>query len=362
MSDWVQKFGLQNVKVAAGVSGGADSLALLFRLKDCGIKVTALTVDHRLRPESSDEAAYVADLMKRAGIEHHVLIWDGDKPSSGVEEAARQARYDLLTSWCRSHDIDTLAMGHHRRDQAETFLLRLQRGSGLYGLSGMLPVSERQGIRLIRPQLDDSPDFLRDYLRRKGIVWVEDPSNRCEDFERVKIRHFLPELAARIGLTEARLAETAAVLARTRRYLEMQVDRFIKNHVRSWEDGLLFSVAPGQIASLHPELGYRVLSVLLKRAGQAVYPPEAEEILRLVDELHKPVFKGCTLGGCEIFLARRRLWVIPECRRRQVLSKSDWQKCLNFAPQYAKADLPYKVRRAMFNNWMSSDNGKNEKQ
>ena len=97
MERFFEKYPLEDKVVAVGVSGGADSLALVYRLNEYGqkngIKVVALTVDHQLREESSREAEYVAGLMKKEGIEHHILVWDGDKPQTGIEEAARQARY-----------------------------------------------------------------------------------------------------------------------------------------------------------------------------------------------------------------------------------------------------------------------------
>lgn len=110
---------------AVGVSGGADSLALVYLLREwalrCGKKIVALTVDHQLRPTSRQEADYVAKLMRQAGIEHHILTWEGEKPVSGIETAAREARYRLLEDWCLSNGIYTIFMAHHKRDQAETF-------------------------------------------------------------------------------------------------------------------------------------------------------------------------------------------------------------------------------------------------
>lgn len=351
MQKFFERYPFSDEVIAAGVSGGADSLALVLRLKEAGREVVALTVDHGLRPESAAEAAYVATVMKKFGIEHHILTWTEKKPSAAIEAAAREARYRLLCGWCREHGVSVLATGHHRRDQAETFLLRLQRGSGLYGLSAMLPVSEREGITVIRPQLEDAPDDLRDYLRRCGIEWVEDPSNQCTDFQRVKIRKFLPELEKAIGLSEERLAATAAVLARSRGFIEAEVQSCLGNRVRIWGCGV-FSFAPGLLKALHEEIGYRLLAELLCRCGGQNYAPEADEILRLLKELCRADFKGATLGGCEIFAAQKRVWMVPEIRDAAVMPKSEWEKCLQFLPQYANANLPYKVRRALYTELM----------
>ena len=112
MREFLDKYNIQDDVLAVGVSGGADSLALALLLNEClrpvGKKVVALTVDHQLRPESADEAAYVAQVMEQKGIEHHILVWNENKPKTGIEEAARVARYRLLSAWCHQHQIHCL--------------------------------------------------------------------------------------------------------------------------------------------------------------------------------------------------------------------------------------------------------------
>ena len=141
--------------------------------------------------------------MKTFGIEHHILVWEGEKPKTGIEEMAREARYALLQDWCENNDVRVLAIAHHAKDQAETFFLRLQRGSGLFGLSGMQAVSQRGNLKIIRPLLHTEPEKLKDYLRGKNLGWVEDPSNQCEDFLRVKIRKRLDNLLDEMDIPDA---------------------------------------------------------------------------------------------------------------------------------------------------------------
>ena len=214
--------------IAVGVSGGADSLALALLVKGWAAKrggrVVALTVDHGLRVGSAREAREVARWLKRRGLEHHVLRWQGAKPRTGIPAAARAARYRLLTDWCRRAGVLHLALGHHLEDQAETFLLRLARGSGVDGLAAMAPVTELGGVRLLRPLLDVEKERLRASLRRRGQEWIEDPSNADPGFARTRMRAQLPELAAE-GLTPGRLATTAARMARARNALEAEVAR-----------------------------------------------------------------------------------------------------------------------------------------
>ena len=345
MKQFFEKYQIKDKVIAVGVSGGADSLALALRLKECGKKVVALTVDHGLRKESAKEAAYVAEVMKEQGIEHHILQWEGVKPTHGVEESAREARYHLLFDFCKKHQIWVLATGHHLRDQAETFLLRLARGSGVFGLSGILPVSDREGITVIRPQLDVAPEELRKYLSGKGIRWVEDPMNQDEDFMRVKIRKFLPKLAE-IGLNEKRLSETAATLLKTRIFLQQKVDAFIKDHVRLWEETVV-ALSWNKLKNLPQEVALPVLGQLLQRIGKAPYVSEAEELQRVLENGDQ--FKGCTLGNCELLVAAKRLWIVPQDRTNRLMPKQEWDAFVKEHPAYRHCGFPYKVRRALKN-------------
>ena len=184
MLDFFEKYNLNENIVAVGVSGGADSFALALMLKDAGKKVVALTVDHCLREESGIEAEYVAKVMKKHQIEHHILQWkEGKNIKKNIEEKARTARYNLMTDFCKKNNIKLLAVAHHMRDQAETFLLRLQRGSGLFGLSSMMPVSKRDDIVLIRPLLDFMPENLKKYCNKKNVDWGKLWSNKIDYLE-----------------------------------------------------------------------------------------------------------------------------------------------------------------------------------
>ena len=134
IKEFLEKYGLTDVQeFAVAVSGGADSLALVLMMQEelapLGKKIVALTVDHKLRGESTEEALYVGRIMKAYQIEHHILTWNGEKPKNGIEEAAREARYNLLVDWCQQKKISVLAIAHQALDQAETFFMRLQRGS-----------------------------------------------------------------------------------------------------------------------------------------------------------------------------------------------------------------------------------------
>lgn len=363
LRQFFDKYQIENRVIAAGVSGGADSLALVLRLQEelapLGRKVVALTVDHGLRTESRAEAEYVAGLMSERGIEHHILVWKGEKPSVGIEEAARKARYGLLQEWCLANDVGVLAMAHHGGDQAETFFLRLQRGSGLFGLCGMLPVSRYENLTIIRPLLDCSASMLKEYLRGHGIIWVEDPSNQCEDYLRVKIRKRLPRWLEEMNLPPERLLGTMRELARARDYIQSRTDSFIKNHVRVWDSsGVSFSLSV--LAAQHSEIVFQVLAQLVRKVGGRIYIPRAEDVERLAIRLvptfqnaktltaeSEKDFVGATLGGCEIFIKSGKVWIVPELKLVRPLPRQLWVDFCAAYPEYERLKLPYKMRAAL---------------
>ncbi|QND50864.1 tRNA lysidine(34) synthetase TilS [Phyllobacterium sp. 628] len=183
--------------IIAAVSGGSDSLALLYLLEDLRRKslsfprIIAVTIDHQLRPESGEEASYVAALCKAAGLEHRILSWRGPKPMSGTSAKARDVRYELLRQAAREAGTTMILTGHTQDDQNETFMMRAARG-GERGLAVMAPVAllERE-TWLVRPLLGVRRERLRQYLRGRHVAWREDPSNTNPKYERVRVRNDL---------------------------------------------------------------------------------------------------------------------------------------------------------------------------
>lgn len=179
-------------RIGLAVSGGPDSLALLL-LASAAFpgQVAAATVDHGLRPESAAEAAMVARLCDRLGIAHAVLA-AGPAPRSSLQAWAREQRYEALAQWALDEGLGALATGHHRDDQAETFLMRLARGSGVGGL-GAIRRSRRLGdaLLLIRPLLGWTRAELAAIVANAGVDAVDDPSNRDPAFDRSRVRAFL---------------------------------------------------------------------------------------------------------------------------------------------------------------------------
>ncbi len=301
-------------RLAVAVSGGTDSLALVLLAQrwfrdqvgeSRSGRFVALTVDHGLRAESAVEALQVGAWLAARDIEHHVLTWRGSKPTSDVQAAARRARYRLLEGWCRRHRIDHLLLAHHLEDQAETFLLRLARGSGIDGLAAMARL--RAGRPMIaRPLLDVPRARLAATLRAWDQDWIRDPSNEDTAFARVRMRRLMPHLA-REGLSAVRLAATARHMARARAALEHYAEELLAACASAGSAGFV-RLDPAPLVAAPEEIGLRALAAVLGAVGGGDYRPRLVRLERLYRAIADgDVRRGRTLSGCRIVPMPRRL-------------------------------------------------------
>lgn len=353
LSEFVEKHQIQPQKIAVGVSGGADSLFAVLKAKEdlepLGYQIVALTVNHGLRTSASKETAYVHELMRSKGIEHHILLWQGEKPKTGVEEAARLARYGLLENWCAAHRVCYLITAHHLMDQVETFFMRLERGSGLYGLCGMKEITPFRSINILRPFLGEHPDVFKAYLKEQNIAWVEDESNNDERLLRVKIRHFLPMFEQKTGIKLKKIGQTMQRLQLSREYFEGKVKNLIKNNFKKF-GGRVLSCSDDFLRTCDAELEYRLLGFLLKNIAGMPYPPEADKILDLEQKLKNEAFKSATLGHCRIIRHGGVVWFLPEVKTDVCYTKEMWKKYIQSHASHKKIKFPAAVKRFLINN------------
>lgn len=344
MQNFLLKHHVYAQKIAVGVSGGADSLALVLmaaeQLNVFGYKIIALTVNHKLRKHSDKEAEYVASLMQKHNIEHHILVWKGKKPQNSIEEAARHARYGLIEEWCKNHDVKYLMTAHHLKDQAETFLMRLQRGSGAEGLCAMREQSQWcDNLVILRPFLHTNPQKLKDYLQNKNIQWIEDESNKNEKFLRVRMRKFLPQFMQKTGINLEKFDEAITNLQSTEDFVEQYVQNILHEQVKIDN----YSIADfdyGKFLQWHPEIQYRIMSHLCRKN----YCPRSESVLGLLKKMRSLPFDGTTLGGRAIFLAYAKIWVVPETTTKHKQSRKKWQQFVEKNPEYKNIKIPHKAK------------------
>ncbi|MDE0941399.1 MAG: tRNA lysidine(34) synthetase TilS [Alphaproteobacteria bacterium] len=307
--------------LAVAVSGGADSMALaLLAHKWAGGKggtVTALSVNHDLRREAAAECRQVRDWMADNGITHKTLRWPGVKPHSGIQAAARQARYKLLAQWCRSHNVLHLLTAHHGDDQAETLLLRLDKNSGVEGLAGMAKGRVLSGgrVRLLRPLLDRRHDDLTTFLKARKQPWLQDPSNQDTKFARVRARQQLTGDSRRTEQLLTMAREAGHERRKLRDALADLAARSVQLHPAGY---CLFDPRPFQ--DQHAALFQPLLGDLLRCIGGGTYRPRRERLRNLAqDVLNKGsgggLAGGRTLAGTRILTYRDRILICREAGR-----------------------------------------------
>jgi len=279
----------QKPALAVATSGGADSMALTLLAHDWVQKrqghMVALTIDHGLRPESAQEALTVHGWCKKRGIEHYILTVrdSGFGIQGGIQEAAREARYRLLTSWCKDHCILHLLTAHHLGDQAETLFFRLARGSGIDGLACMPVVSHRHGIRLLRPLLSIPKSRLEATAQYFGQTWVEDPTNKKLHYTRNRIRNFMDKYRAPVALME-QAAYLAERFGNIRNLLEKNLASGLTTSVSIFPEGYGV-IHPEPLMKLPPDYALRALSNLACTLNGDDYRPRTEKLQRLYEEM-----------------------------------------------------------------------------
>jgi tRNA(Ile)-lysidine synthase len=249
--------------VAVAVSGGSDSMALLHLAKAwgdlAGVTVSAVTVDHGLRAGSADEALQVSRWAAQIGVPHVILHWVGEKPRTGIQAAARKARYDLMSEWAGQTGVDCLLTGHTLNDQAETVAMRLKRTTSAASIAGIRPEIMWNHVRVLRPLLRVKREALRGLLRDLQQGWIDDPSNDNSIFERVRMRRELGEDVDALALLadDAQLRLTVA---------EGEARQFAMRHVVTHREGY-FSVAREGMSTLSVEAADFLLRQFLRSLG-----------------------------------------------------------------------------------------------
>ena len=294
--------------IAVGVSGGPDSTALALLLQDWVEarrgRLLALVVDHRLRPGSTDEAALVAARLAERGILARVLTREGQVPASGLQAAARAARYALLEQAAAAEGILHLAIAHHLEDQRETVALRLAAGSGPRGAAGMAAIRELDRVRLIRPLLGIEPARLKALLAQHGLPWLDDPSNRDPRFWRARHRAAPPAAPA-----PASPAETAAA----RRSLDRTVAALLARHARPHPLGFVV-LESEPLATLDDSILEALLGRLVLATSGSHWPPGRAGLARLAARLRAGTGRRTALGGVLVEWRGRDLRFVREPR------------------------------------------------
>jgi tRNA(Ile)-lysidine synthase len=347
----LQALGVTGTRWAVALSGGPDSMALLHKLHALTPALQAFIVDHGLRAESASEAKFVQARAREIGVSTEILHWQGVKPQTGIQAAARQARYELLVEACETAQITHLFLAHHQDDQLETVAIRAARGSGWRGLAGMPWLSQLGTVQLVRPLLSLRKAELLDYCAAHNISYVTDPSNSNPRFARSALRaQDLSGYAAQQQLSAAR------------RQSELEQLNLLYGAAYQIEaEGGYVRI---QNSVLHTN---GLLPAVLSLIGQQPYGPDAARLAAAQQRLAKG--QSLTLAGCrllvdktETLIAREAAgitgnwqagrwdsrWKIPATTPSGIepLGKQPWRrgeqaKWLEKLPGAARASLPY---------------------
>lgn len=265
--------------ILVAISGGSDSTGLLLALHEASIgsgdqvRISAVTIDHALRPESADEAKKVATLCAGLGILHAVRRWDDQKPASGLSEASRLARYRLIAGVADTMGADVIVTGHTQGDQRETVAMRAARGKRAdnLGLSGMADAVLYGGRHwVMRPFLHCERQAIRDYLLERSQGWIDDPSNENRKYERVRVRQALDDAP--------RLFPYGA--SETRSELSARAARFIHHNSQFFSLGLIRINA--ESLGEDPSVTRYALSALSGVIGGRRYPLASDTMDRVM--------------------------------------------------------------------------------
>ena len=291
-------------RLGVAVSGGSDSMALLDLMisqgREKGFDVCAVTVDHRLRSEARDECAFVGEFCRSRGIEHSVLDWNDWDGAGNLQAKARKARYGLISEWAKRDGVDWIALGHTQNDQAETVLMRLARRSGVDGLAGMPSQFGRQGLKFIRPLLNNAREELRDYLRYQDITWCDDPSNDDDSFERVRVRKVagvLAELGIDVDTLNSVAWHARSAKSALNHYLRFEV---AENNLVEEDRGdlILPEITPTLDHHAPTEIHRRAMNKAILWIAGSDYPPRAMALVQMSANMTDA--DRHTLGGCVI--------------------------------------------------------------
>ena len=288
-------------KIACGISGGPDSLALAFLLKcyeiNENIKIYFFIVDHGLRANSLDEAKLVKKKLSEFNINCQILEWKGKKPSSNIQSKAREIRYSLIKQECEIRNINSLFTAHHFDDLHENFYLRIIRGSGLKGISSFNQInSNYRGLEIFRPLINVKKNNLIYITKNVFNFYINDPSNKNNFFKRVKIREFLNSLKEE-GFEEDKIRLTLNNLKEANSALEYFSKENLKkntNYIKSRKAYILsreFFKNPDEVI-------IRSLTQIFQKISERYYPPRGKSTKNIVKIFcNKNSFKT-TLGGC----------------------------------------------------------------
>ena len=318
----------KNPHLAVAVSGGSDSLCLAILAKKWvnikGGRITALIVDHGLRKSSGQESRKTLKLLKKQKILSQCFKWElSKKPKNSVQEKAREFRYNIFEEWCYKKNIKYLLIAHHFEDQKETFIMRLNSNSNVYGLACMPKVLLKKEIKILRPLLDLKKKDIIGYLKEKKINWIEDPSNNSLKYSRNRLRKILPKLEEK-GLTDSNFRRILKRAQKERKKIESKFSFWLIENVRIDTFGYA-AVDFRNLKLLDKNDFIFIFSKLLNMISGLFYAPKSKYVYNFYKKIKSnEIINKTNLGGCHIFFFKKKMYIC-----REIFKKSRKQE-INF--------------------------------
>ena len=294
---------LNKKKYLVAVSGGPDSLALVALTKAytfCkNTKFYYLLVDHNIRKNSSHEAKKVKKLLKKKEYLNLKVLLNKKKIIKNIQAEARSVRYNILKSFCKKNNIKVILTAHNLEDQVETFLIRLSRGSGLKGLSGMKSLSKIDNqVSLFRPLLDTQKQFLIKISKIIFGKYFKDPSNRNEKYLRTRVRNLKKPLE-KSGIKYEKIFKSIQNLSQSKMTLDGYLNKIFKEFIKKSKSEVFINFKKYQ--HLNNDIKIAVINYSIKQLKSNYYDLRSKKVENLISNLDKKNFKNFTLGGCIFF-------------------------------------------------------------
>ncbi|MDC3023491.1 tRNA lysidine(34) synthetase TilS [Pelagibacteraceae bacterium] len=283
--------------VAVAVSGGPDSMSLLFLvnafIKFKNGKLMALIVDHRIRKNSKVEAKFISTYLDKNNINSQILTVNKDKVTKKSMNEARNNRYNLLTDFCIKNNILHLFIAHHKDDNLETFLNRKIAGSDFYGLKSMSELSFYNRVNVLRPLLNFSKEMLLDYNKKNKIEYINDPSNFNLDYTRPTIRNFLKKSDQKT-IKEIN-KDFEDILSYSPYFIHMIFEILLKNIV--YVDSKQIVVSLNNIKNLNEITSENIIRRIYQFLFYQSYAPRSKKTRILISEIKKLNFNFFNVKG-----------------------------------------------------------------
>ncbi len=291
-----------NENFIVAVSGGPDSLALAFLSKIYSIqknlKAKFYIIDHKLRSESTNEAKYVKKILNKFQINARILYWQGLKPKSNIQSAARIKRFELLISECKKLGVTYMLLGHHQEDLIENFFIRILRGSGLKGLISLSKKTKLQNFTILRPLINQKKEDLVFISKKVFDFYVKDPTNNDEMFQRVRIRKLLNGLK-NDGLDQKKFIKTIENLKKSNDVVNYYVTKNLENN-SFFSNKKKHLILNDKFFKQPHEVVFRSFSDSLSFVSKKYYSVRGKKIDKIIKEIQKSSFSKSTLGSCLI--------------------------------------------------------------